>query len=309
MTEYDEILQTCATTKPDLIYLAVGCSQKHHTRAQSTPQEYPPFVSDWPGTKVCILIDPELESPPYCFQELGFEEPANMKNEQIQFFLLRRSFDYPRPAHWSPAPPNMESDMAFLNALCTIACQSPNTKLIFQDYSGRDISDIYPIHIPQVQAKVLFDVTYNDGGCFIDLNSVNILKETNGDFFQPKYSLIKFLRNRSAKRILEIELKERSSVLADYVHRYYCILKGMKEDREWCSPEVIRSRMDRLCKIYKTPQAVDGKSIVQLMLAGLFDFCARADQYMSEEEALAIINHPDQYTETMKLLRDAILNE
>lgn len=307
---YSDILKYCKETSPTLIYLAVGCAQGHHTRANATPQEYPPFVSEWPGRKICILIDPELEQPPYCFSDLGVSNEtlgAVVDLPDIRFYCLRQRFetaDHPSvDSHYRSNPAKYESDMSFLYSLCDLAYTS-QTKFIYQDYSGRFTDYLYPItryqDVDRLKANVLFDVTYNESGCFIDFSTVKILKKPNGDFLHPEYEVLANLR--SYPSLMEIYAKKRRSDLGSYIHWYYQILLGNKPVREWCTAATILPKMKPLCEIYRTPVAADKASIHALLKTALFDYCAATEQYLSEADVDEIIEKPDQYTTTLVML-------
>jgi hypothetical protein len=313
---YSDILKYCRESNPSLIYLAVGCAQGHHARDKATAQEYPPFVSEWPGKKICILIDPILEQPPYCFSDL---EVSNQRLSEIagapvvdftpslRFYCLRQRFetlDAPSVDYkFKSDPAKYEPDMSFLYSLCDIAYTS-STKLIYQDYSGRFIDYLYPINRfkdpERLKANVLFDVTYNEAGCFVDFKEVKILKKPNGDFMHPEYETLANLRCHPS--LLITYAKKRRSDLGPYIHWYYQILLGNKPARDWCTAETILPKMRPLCKMYGTPVAADKASIHRLLKTALFDYCAATNHYLSEAEVDEIIEKPEQYTTTLVML-------
>jgi len=289
---YDSIILACESNPPSLIYLAVGS-------ANSAQQQYPPFVAAWPGKKVCILIDPMLETPPLCFQQ---------PTEDTTFFILRQNIEYPRPLQWGPPAPSTNDDVVFIHNLCVLAIRYPETKMIFQDYSGRNIEPLYPIEQfgTTLQENVLFDVTYGDGGCFIDFSKINILRDTNGNFFQPKYTSLQTLRKRMPNAYLISEMKARQNVLAPYVHHLYGVHRGTKTPRDWWDPMTLESHMRKLCVIYGDVSISDPASLKNLLRKALFDYCATAEQYMSDTDADDIIELPNQYNVTLNLLRLSI---
>jgi hypothetical protein len=307
---YSDIIKFCEETKPSLIYLAVGCSQSHYPRDKASPQEYPPFVEEWAGNKVCILIDPLLEQPPYCFSDLGVTDQslaAVVDIKTIRFYCLRQRFETMDPpsinSQYCTPSHVYEADMAFLYSLCDLACRS-QTKFIYQDYSGRITDYLYPIMRYQeperLKANVLFDVTYNEGGCFVDFTKVKILKKPNGDFLHPEYEVLANLRSHPS--LMEIYAKKRRSVLGSYIHWYYQILLGNKPEREWCTADTILPKMVPLCRIYGTPIAPDKASIYALLKTALVDYCAATNHYLTETEVAEIVQKPDQYLNTLALL-------
>ena len=296
---YNDILLMCQTDKPSLIYLAVGCAQGFYTRDKSSPQEYPPFVVAWPGRKICILIDPELESPPYCFQNLGLQKEYHPVTHigDTSFFCIRKRFETP-PAIYG-------EDMHFLISLCTMACNS-SSKLIYQDYSGRYTDNLFNLIMESSDREkliksVLFDATYKDSGCFIDFDKIRILRDNKGDFIQPAFETLTFLRLNGHLQFLAEEKKRRKMILGDYVHRYYQILIGGKEPRDWCTGEIILGRIKPMTEIYGTRHAIDVESIYDLLEAVLLDFCMCDELYLPENDMKIVIDAPDKYLETLTL--------
>jgi hypothetical protein len=282
--------------KPALIYLAIGC-------ASNPLQQCPPFVSSWPGPRVCILIDPLLESPPNYFAKSAEYTNGPTVIGDTTFFIERRRFEMPSSPgidpKWMKDPSISAADMNFLYSLCNLA--GPNMKFICQDYTGAFITEVYPQDpSKKILDNVLFDVTYNDGGCFIDFEKVVILTNPDGSFLHPEFEpLANLLRNPT---LLSALRNKRKSPLCYFIHRLYTVLIGIKEPREWCSPEAVVRHMKPLCQIYKTPLVADKVNIKALLKAALLDFCAAAHQYMSESDMDELIEKPDQYTETMSML-------
>ena len=309
----DNIVEYCRQTAPALIYLAVGCSQKHHPREKATPQEYPPFVASWPGRKVCILVDPELESPPYCFRDVGMSETQEevYKNQflvehgDVTFFSVRRALHIP---HYNGQTIENQEDIRFIHALCAVACDLPSTKFIFQCYSGAHIAGLFPVEQfdGRLLRNVLFDVCYGEGGCFIDFSKINILRDSKGDFIQPAGRHLSELVTLGHRELLLKELRSRKDDLGYYIHRYYCILRGTKEPRDWCNPGVILNRMRPLCRIYNTPLKTNVGALQALLFEALVDYCIAGKISISESNMEAIIDSPDRYLDTLATITASI---
>ncbi len=309
----DNIVEYCRQTSPALIYLAVGCSQKHHPREKATPQEYPPFVASWPGRKVCILVDPELESPPYCFRDVGMSETQEevYKNQflvehgDVTFFSVRRALHIP---HYNGQTIENQEDIRFIHALCAVACDLPSTKFIFQCYSGAHIAGLFPVEQfdGRLLRNVLFDVCYGEGGCFIDFSKINILRDSKGDFIQPTGRHLSELVTLGHRELLLKELRSRKDDLGYYIHRYYCILRGTKEPRDWCNPGVILNRMRPLCRIYNTPVKTNVGALQALLFEALVDYCIAGKISISESNMEAIIDSPDRYLDTLATITASI---
>lgn len=299
------ILSFCRVTKPALIYLAVGCAQGHNEDDKVTPQEYPPFVAEWPGNKVCILIDPMLEPVPCAFRDLMIDDKEARDQTMVNcqtatgkttFFCIRDHFETTSPPEWHRDREKEEHDMSFLYDLCDLTKNS-STKLIYQDYTGRNIMNFCPRHLSK---SVLFDVTYNDGGCFIVFDKINILTDRTGNFIQPSYLPLVSPELRGTKYIAQ-EMAKRKSILGYFIHRYYQVLLGNKEPRDWCSAEIILNHMEPLCDIYGTPCNTSQESVYLLLKLALQDFVAVSGQYLSDMEMDMIIAAPDQYINSLNM--------
>jgi hypothetical protein len=294
---FNDIYEWCRLREPSLIYLSVGCAQGHWDRERSSPQQYPPFVADWPGYKVCILIDPNLEGIPYCLQDLGVSAEEQTKYARsriidlpgIRIYCLRMMFEI--PLHTS-----------FLHTLCDIAVYG-STKLIYQDYTGRITNELYPwdrYDTTRLKAQVLFDVTYNDCGCFVDFSKVRLLKNTKGEFIHPELEPLIVVKDHPS--LLDLYRQKRRSDLGFYAHAYYQILNGKKEPRDWCTAEKVLEKINYLFKIYNIPMSMDSDSIYELLKTAIFDYCNVANCYMTEEEVDEIIEKPDQIIPCLQTL-------
>lgn len=176
----DAIIELCQTEIPDIIYLSIGCAQGYYEPGspRESSQQYPPCIAGLGGRQICILVDPRLESP---IRALPIPEPTEapiLHDKNVSFIPVRRFFEW-----------DSNEDRQFIDALCRLAIDQ-KTRLIVQDYTGHDIHPDYPIDRFDRDAlcrKVLFDFTYNEGGCFVDLSKVRILCKSDGSFLQPSF--------------------------------------------------------------------------------------------------------------------------
>jgi hypothetical protein len=291
MNPYDEVQTTVAVTHPALVYVAIGCSQAYNPPEQRTPQQYPPSIAAWPGPKVIVLIDPTLEAPAHIHELVHAETEAAT---DVHIIEIRKNFYWQTP-----------SDAAFLVDLCQRAIEDTGPHVIVQDYAGRDIRDILPINIfgPRILDKVLYDMTYADGGCRPDLGAIRILRDAHGNFIQPFYEPLWSLRpRRCPTSLIRAEATDRSSLLTNYVHRLYRIKTGREEFRDWCTDDVVAQRADRLQYIYGIPAPITTVENLRLMLsAALSDFCNVVRNPMTHYEIAAAVD--GDYGDIMKTLR------
>jgi hypothetical protein len=278
---------------PDYIYLAIGCSQKWHTPATRQPQQYPPQIAALPGRKFCILIDPELEAPPTAVQLLDPNADPNdsvyVVDPNLTFVVIRRMFDWP--------------EYTLMRRLYE---QCQRSRLIVQDYTGEIIDRHYPRN-RALLGRVLFDFTYNDGGCFIDFDTVRILQRPNGDFIQPHYEPIAATHTEMTPAQCKTTVKVLTDTMYNYVQRLYRIQAGTEPYRDWCTTPVVERYAARFFFVYNIPPATDNATLERLMLAVFADLSTAVGDVMVESEALAIIRNPDKSYETaLRILRDIL---
>lgn len=315
MFSYDEIFAICkakvATESNTLIYVAIGCSQAHYPPTGGSPQQFPPFVAAHAGHKICIWIDPGLEAEPRGFQNAGLAAQA-LPDSTIAdvgfatFIPLRSNFAWPN--HWG-TPAVVGPCTQFIDNLCTL-CVRPggSASMIVQDYSGTDIRPFYPLERfgPALLPKVLFDVTYNDGGCFVDFAKVRILHNSAGAFMQPTYSPMWSLAAApNSAPVIEAEMADRYNILINYVWRLYKIQTGREVPRDWCTPDVVAERARRLYLAYSIPLgSTSTETLYRLLAEGISDFCAAVGHYQTNAETDSLINGDnDTLPNALKLLR------
>jgi len=297
---HHEILDFCIRENPDIIFMAIGCSMAHWPVGHShdTPQGHPPPVKALGGRQLCILVDPMLENPPRC---TGLTEPTLepiIRTSEGTYITLRRYFDWEH------------GDKPLIDGLCQLAI-STKTRLIVQDYAGHIINQHYPLASAgkALLKKVLFDFTYQDGGCFIDFSKVRILTRPDGSFVQPFYEPIAAVSQYLEPGQREFILRNRNNTLHCYVKRLHNVQSGTEEYRDWCTPKILYDMTGILTLIYKTPHATDNPALEKLMTAYLHDLCQAVGDSMTAEDALALVKRPGKdYHQTLELLK-AILTE
>ena len=197
----DDILTRVREETPDLIYVAIGC-------ARNAEQQCPPQVHSWTGHKLCILIDPILESPPLAHS-----------SDNITVIPVYRNFE------WAE-----QGDNDFIRALCRYTMTRTNAHMIVQDYTGTDIYPYYPG--PDFSKRVLFDITYSDGGCYVDFSTVQILRDAGGDFIQPHFTTLTKLARLPAT-VRKPEVMKRRNAIINYLHYYYRTKKHGYPPEDW----------------------------------------------------------------------------
>lgn len=290
---YSDILELCTENRPDLIYIAVG-SATHEGGGQGVIQQYPPFVKDWPGKKLCIWIDPLLEDPPRSVSTHTFTKEDNLdiwKSHDVLCIPLRKYFHYLNES--SDTQNEHIEDKQFIEELCKLTLLI-SAKLILQDYTGREIHKYYPFHVGPILESVLYDVTYNDSGCYIDFDTVRILFNDAGGFIQPGYSSLSAIHGKIPDLLFERELARRRLNLT-YIHTYLCCSLGLREAGEWLTEEYIQHDVNRLSYIYKV-NTLDLKGI---LIAAATDICEVASCPITNSEIDIIVSSPSQQYATL----------
>jgi hypothetical protein len=303
----DDIVALCRTITqqgPTTIYFAIGCALGRYGPGEHPRQQYPPFMGGFPGRQICILMDPELESPPRAYEDLtgssAVPDDPIVNIGDITFITARRYFEW-----------NSDEARKCIGHLCDI-CLNTRTQLIVQDYAGNYIEQYYPIATfgPAITKKVLFDVTYRDGGCFIDLDAVRILRHRDGSFVQPKYDPIVMIRPHVSAAQFRYVLRERRNDITNYVRRFHRIIRGAEEVRDWCTEDIVKRHMQTLCYTYGVTPEPTLSNMEQLMSAYLFDLCTTVGDRVTEETAIGLIRSPTkEYDHMLAGLEEMILEE
>ena len=293
----DAIIELCQTEIPDIIYLSIGCAQGYYEPGspRESSQQYPPCIAGLGGRQICILVDPRLESPIRALPIPTPTEAPILHDKNVSFIPVRRFFEW-----------DSNEDQRFIDALCRLAI-TQKTRLIVQDYTGHDIHPDYPIDRFDRDAlcrKVLFDFTYNEGGCFVDLSKVHILIRSDGSFLQPKLEPLSSMPSEYIEPIM----RQRHNIMWSYVKRLHRIHTDAEETRDWCTPAIVLDRMTPICKAYRAPIATDTASLEKLLLLYLLDLCICAGEPLTEEDALRIVRAPGKdYQDTVELLKNVLL--
>ena len=296
--DHQEILDFCKRENPDIIYLAIGCSMAHWPVGDrnDTPQGHPPPVKALGGRQLCILIDPTLENPPRC---TGLTEPTMdpiIRTAEGTYITLRRYFEWDN------------DDIPLIDMLCQFVLKG-RSRLIVQDYAGAIINKYYPLGEPAILKQVLFDMTYQNGGCFIDFSKVRILTRPDGSFVQPLYEPLADILPHLDRDQRYYLLKQRSDTVCCYVKRLHNIQSGTEEYRDWCTAGHLYRLMEPLTTIYGTSHSTDNVALEHLMVAYLHDLCQTVGDFISDEDALAMARKPGKdYIQMVEMLR-GILTE
>lgn len=212
---FPSILHRCQEEHPALVYLGIGC-------AHAPLQQYPPFLKEFGGRQICILIDPALE------ESLLHETPNG-----VIFLYLRRYFEW-------------ETESTFIEGLC----QLPGAQLIAQDYSGTDIYPYYPLQKlgPAILRTALFDATYgtSESSCYVDFSTIHILRMDDGAFINPLYEPLTVIRPHISPALFGTLIRDRNIAI-----RNVNILNRIRKGEEPTSnPVFVQRYASKLYPIY-----------------------------------------------------------
>lgn len=268
----------------------------------ASSQGYPPFLRPLGRKQLCILIDPLLEDPP---RPCGSQEPGQQLIQvgSTHFIPLRRNFAW-----------NSREDSAFIDALCAHTLQhARTTRMIVQDYSGEEIQRFYPLRRfgPDLIRNVLFDFTYQNGGCFVDLSKVDLLFCEDGrSFLQPLYERLSYVLPRVTPEQRLFLLKARNNIFYSYVKRLHKIQAGVEEPRTWCTRDIVLNAMAPFCEIYGTPHYTTQDALEELLFAYLMDLCYATETQMTQDEMMSCVRDPGSaYQTTLELLKGILLTQ
>ena len=288
---YQSIIDMIRSESPTLVYIAIGCALGHYPDDDYPEQQNPPFIRDYPSS-VRILIDPLLESPPRSMLQEDNSRPFE-KIGAHTIIPLRKMFDF-----------RDNGDDKFMKALYEI-CLRSGMKLIVQDYSGTDIRPFYPAHNKYLHGLVLFDATYGDGNCFPDLDEIQLIKDSAGDFIQPSLSPLSRIHGIVSKNIFAFEFKFRTDALVTYIQRFYRIQMSLEEVRDWCTEQHVSSLVRKLALIYNTgTDNTDPANLRLILIEAALDLHRTASAYISRKEIEAIVDECfDSYSQMVKLMK------
>ena len=293
-----KIIEEDANRGPLLLYIAIGCSLKYYPEGAHPKQQYPSFLKTFPYNQICILIDPLLEQPPRSLKDIS-EENAPY---EIKVLPIHSNFIFKTP------------DEDFLHSLIRL-CVNPSlcVKMIVQDFTGRDISNYYPVQLydDSLLNNVLFDATYGDGGCFPDLSAIRILQK-DGAFLHPQYMRFNELWNIFPKDICMRQFKLRRYPIFKMA-MIYRILRHIEEPRDWCKEEDILTFIPQYCKIYGLPHRLGENTDLQLILRDIIvgivhDLCIVSESYLTESEMNSIVDGSGKEFDTMWKMVEIIQN-
>ena len=185
---YSHIINEITIFKPDIIYLAVGCAMGNYSIINpNNNQQYPLFLEPFINKKkLIILIDPHLETPLKLEYQINLFETESvnyfrvLQNDNLIVFAIKKLFYF---YHYD----KNTLDKIFLNKIISYSIEN-KIKTFVQDYTGIYIKHAYLEYLEDnsdIKKYVIFDVTQDHSGCFVDFSKVSIYYDSEDNFIQP----------------------------------------------------------------------------------------------------------------------------
>ena len=187
---YSHIFDKTTIFKPDIIYLAVGCAMGNYSIINpNNNQQYPLFLEPLTHKKkLFILIDPNLETPLKLESQINLTETNSgdyfrvLQNDNLIVFAIKKLFYF---YHYD----KNTLDKIFLNKIISYSIEN-KIKTFVQDYTGIYIKHAYLEYLEDnsdIKKYVIFDVTQDYSGCFVDFSKVAIYYDSENHFIQPYF--------------------------------------------------------------------------------------------------------------------------
>ena len=210
------IIRNDAEDKPTVVYIAIGC-------ANSSTQQFPPFLKAIADEPILLLVDP-------CLEEVTFAGCCTV--------AVREEWDW--------------SSVLLRAQLIGLFSISPYVSVIVQDFTGADINKYYPFQPPH--PRLLFDVTYGVGGCGADMTAVRLLLDNNGGFEHPLLSPLRQIRDPT---VLGREVLGRRDIVCKYLWPRLMVQEGQLEPAPWYDENYVLEQSWQLLRIYGNDEQTD----------------------------------------------------
>jgi hypothetical protein len=187
---YLHIINEITIFKPEIIYLAVGCAMSYYSNINpNNNQQYPLFLHPFTNKKkLFILIDPYLENPLKLESQINLTKTDSgdyyriLQNNNLIVFAIKKLFYF---YHYD----KNALEKIFLNKIISYSIEN-KIKTFVQDYTGIYIKHAYLEYLEDnrdIKKYVIFDVTQDHSGCFVDFSKVSIFYDSEEHFIQPHF--------------------------------------------------------------------------------------------------------------------------
>lgn len=266
------IQRICDSIHPNSIVLVViGGSMKYYVTENDTNieninngykrlvtrqnnQQYPMFLEKFGlMNRVIIIFDSELELDLKIPLPLHEIERATNPSNNILFRQLECDIDDQVTTVFA-FHENYDYDNTYFMTRLIEICLLQHSKLIVQDFTGRDIISMYheflPIFGKEVMlSNILFDVTASTGDCLVEFVDEDCSLYPNGTFVNER---CKRLVDLSCNTITIRVLQERLKVIINEISWIY-LTKCKDQESDYTFPK----KVYYLFNVYDIPEMVD----------------------------------------------------
>jgi len=250
MFNWEPIFTEVSQPNTNMIYFGIGSAMGHYNREinDHENQQYPPFLNKFMGKKLVILFDPDLEAHlavesymekhNYAYDKYAVDETITiLRSADLVVYAIKEAFEF-GVGRWLEGEERLKlitkvdwyvSNMINLIGICLN--KAIKTKVILQDFTGRDTTDFYvklfgTFDKSDVLNNVMFDVTQKDGGCFIEMNESHASLDPVGNFIQEKHMELTRIRQSN---LFDIIVRDRISSVLYTLSYNYTALKNNKQ--------------------------------------------------------------------------------
>jgi len=233
MFNWEPIFTEASRPNISLVYFGIGSAMTPESYSQDIEdcknQQFPPFLKKYRGGKLIVLFDTKLEEHlavekylkkyNHKYEKNNVDGITVLRNDEIIVYAIRENFDFYTNHYGTPDEIKESATKAswyisnLIHIISVCLEKNPKTKMIVQDFTGRDTTYSY-INLFNIFNKIellnniMFDVTQKDGGCFVDMNEHQASLDSNGNFIQEKYmELKKMTHSPLFKTILSDRIK------------------------------------------------------------------------------------------------------
>ena len=314
------------TQKFDIIYFSIGCSmsnyyyddeidneeKKNNNKmliTEKNNQQYPEFLNNY-KKKLIVLIDPELEKDLQIikYYNMIYKSLDIITGENLKFTVYSNDEDVVITAREYFI---FKENIKYLYDIIA-HCISSRTKLVVQDFTGNYLSEHYENILNifdknDVFKNILFDVTYNNGGCYVELPN-KLLIDDNNDFVQPKYMLLHKINDDKLRNL-------QKKIRLDYIN-YPLIYTYMNFEKTKSYERDYKTIFDNY-KVYFMIYGIDidfnkisnyeyGSVHILLLINNVIDDAIKTAKYnisVSDVDSVIINKDINKFREYIKLLK------
>jgi len=293
---YSNLYHELLAFDPSIIYIAVGCVMG----GEPTPainQQNPIFMEKYAGQKkFYIFYDPRIETPLTLESQIKldtkFEKDTLRILENDEYFVISIK-DYFHGYNFLSESFNDvgNEDVTFLLELITYVIEN-NKKMIVQDFTGNNITlaydKLFTIFPKQNLLKqVLFDVTEEEGSCYVDFSMHPICYDAENNFIQPRYSTLTEIKKSKNPGFRKIT-KQRMDIITNYLAYYLRFLRGEEINVYNYNADFIKNNLEKLQIIYNNSIELTDENLSFVILLVFIDIIQSTEQ--SEDLITTLIN-------------------